>query len=126
MNELDQFMKHEIKEKYYIRFVDDFVVMNTDRRKLESMLLQIKTFLNTELRLDLHPDKVFIKTFASGVDFLGWINFSDHRVLRTTTKRRMLKALRGSPSFATVTSYKGMLRHGNTHKLQKEIEDMLN
>lgn len=44
-----------------------------------------------ELKLELHPEKLFIKTIASGVDFLGMINFPDFRILRTKTKRRMLK-----------------------------------
>lgn len=39
----------------------------------------------------LHPHKVFISTFASSVDFLGWVHFPTHRVLRTSSKKRMLR-----------------------------------
>ena len=59
----------------------------------------------------------FISTFASGVDYLGWVHFTDHRTLRTSTKRRMLKALQGSPEEATLASYRGLLSHGNAHSL---------
>lgn len=57
------------------------------------------------------------KTFASGVDFLGWIHFPNHRVLRTTTKNRMLRNLKEEKSDARVQSYRGFLSHGNGHKL---------
>ena len=122
MNEFDQFVKHKLKVKYYIRYADDFVAMSTDIGWLENILSQIKNFLRTKLRLELHPDKVSIETLAAGVDFLGWVHFPDYRVLRTTTKRRMLKAIMSSPKPETVASYVGMLKHGNTRKLQKKIE----
>jgi len=68
---------------------------------LGSFLSQISTFLKDNLALDLHPNKVSITTLASGVDFLGWVHFPDHRVLRTSTKRQILKRLLGSPSEET-------------------------
>ena len=54
---------------------------------------KIADFLYEHLKLELHPDKLFIKTLASGVDFLGYVHFPDHWVLRTATKRRMLKRI---------------------------------
>jgi len=121
MNEFDQFVKHKLKAIYYIRYADDFVFMHQNRKRLESIIPKTEQFLGTELKLKMHPDKVYIKTFASGVDFLGWVNFSDHRVLRTSTKRRMMKRVEESPKEATIQSYLGLLRHGNTEKLKKEI-----
>jgi len=64
---------------------------------------------------------VFIKTIASGVDFLGWINFPDHRVLRTVTKRRMMKRIKANPKNDTLQSYLGLLKHGNTYKIKSRI-----
>jgi RNA-directed DNA polymerase len=61
---------------------------------------------------------VSIGTLAAGVDFLGWVHFPDHRVLRTVAKRRMLRALERKPKKESVVSYRGMLTHGNAHKLQ--------
>ena len=122
MNEFDRFVKHKLKVKYYIRYADDFVILSRNRRWLQSILLCIKDFLRAKLRLELHPDKVSIQTVASGVDFLGLMHFPDHRVLRTATKRRMFKAVTNNPKNGTITSYLGMLKHGNTRKLQKEIE----
>ena len=121
MNEFDQFMKRELKVKYYIRYADDFVILQNDKTELENLLPKISDFLEQKLKLQLHPDKVFIKTIASGVDFLGWVNFPKHRVLRTSTKRRMLKRMRDNAKEETKKSYVGMLKHGNAYKLSNCI-----
>jgi len=93
MNEFDHFMKRELRAKYYIRYADDFVILADNKVCLEEFIPKMNNFLKQKLKLNLHPNKVFIKTFSSGVDFLGWVHFPHHRVLRTTTKRRMLKKL---------------------------------
>lgn len=121
MNEFDQFMKRELKCKYYIRYADDFVILGDSKEQLEATLIKISDFLEIRLKLSLHPDKVFIKTLASGVDFLGWVHFPNHRVLRTATKRRMIKRLSEIKAKENIASYKGMLSHGNTYKLGKEL-----
>lgn len=118
MNEFDQFVKHKLKQKYYIRYADDFVFLSTNKNKLEDLISKIKDFLEIKLKLNLHPKKVSIETFASGIDFLGWIHFPTHRVLRTTTKRRMIKRLQENNTPETVASYLGLLGHGNTKKLE--------
>jgi retron-type reverse transcriptase len=122
MNEFDQFVKHKLQVKYYIRYADDFVFLSEDKQLLERLLPQIEVFLRAQLKLTLHPQKVSITTFASGVDFLGWVHFPDNRVLRGATKRRMLKALSNDGREAVVQSYLGLLRYGNTHDLRDEIE----
>lgn len=123
MNEFDWFVKMELKCKYYIRYADDFVVMSQDKVALENILRRISIFLRTRLKLELHPDKVFIKTVSSGVDFLGWIYFPDHAVLRTSTKRKILRILQENVfKKESVESYLGMLSYGNANVLQQEIE----
>jgi retron-type reverse transcriptase len=122
MNEFDQWMKHTQKVKYDIRYADDFGVLSQDKQYLLDVLQKLKQFLQEKLLLQLHPDKVSISTVASGVDFLGWVHFSHHRILRTVTKRRMLQNIAGleldSP---TVQSCVGMLQHGDAYKLQRQI-----
>ena len=123
MNEFDQFSKHQLKAKYYIRYADDFAIISEDRDWLMSLLPRIDTFLQGRLRLVLHPNKVSIATIASGIDFLGWVHFPDHVVLRTTTKRRMFSKIKksaGKPE--VVTSYVGLLSHGNTKKLTSRVQ----
>ncbi|MBX4189229.1 reverse transcriptase/maturase family protein [Candidatus Parcubacteria bacterium] len=121
MNEFDQFIKHKLKIKYYIRYADDFVVTSIYRSDMEELVSKIESFLKEELKLELHPDKLFIKTLASGVDFLGWVHFPDHRVLRTVTKRKMLKKFSCDVSKESVASCRGLLGHGNSYKLRKRI-----
>ena len=123
MNEFDQFAKHKLKAKFYIRYADDFVFFSEKRESMETLIKPISGFLENELKLEIHPNKIFIKTLASGVDFLGWVHFPDHRVLRTTTKRRMLRKIKENPTPETSNSYLGLLKYGNTHKLTESILD---
>ncbi len=122
MNRFDQWVKHKLKAKFYIRYADDFVFLSQDKKCLENIILQIQEFLEINLKLSLHPDKLFLKTVASGMDFLGWVNFSDYRILRATTKRRMFLRIKAHPTKETLQSYLGMLGHGNAVKV---INDLL-
>ena len=122
MNEFDQFVKHVLRQKYYIRYADDFVIMNQNRDELVNILPKIGDFLQKKLKLSLHSNKVVIKTISSGVDFLGWVHFPKHRVLRTTTKQRMFRRIIDSRKRPEVIqSYLGLLKNGNTNLLKKKI-----
>jgi len=121
MNEFDQFVKHSIKAKYYIRYADDFVFLSPNREWLEIILPEISNFLQNRLKLELHPKKVSVATLSSGIDFLGWVHFPDHRVLRTATKRRMVRRIGENPTPETIASYRGMLSHGNTFRIKEDF-----
>ena len=121
MNKFDHFIKRELKVRFYIRYADDFVLLSADRLELEIIQRKIVNFLTWELKLSLHPDKVCIKAFASGIDFLGWVHFSDRRVIRTTTKRRMYRKMVTHRKDGTYQSYSGLLRHGNSKKVAREL-----
>jgi retron-type reverse transcriptase len=121
MNEFDQFVKHILRIEHYIRYADDFIILSENKKYLENLTYVIQDFLQYKLKLTLHPDKVFIKTLSSGVDFLGWVNFSDHRILRTKTRKRMLKRIKKNPAKETLNSYLGLMSHGNTWKNREEI-----
>jgi RNA-directed DNA polymerase len=122
MNEFDQFVKHELRAKYYIRYADDFVFLDDNKESLLRILSAVKSFLADELSLKIHPNKIYIKTVTSGVDFLGWVNFPKHKVIRTSTKRRMLKNLRkNNYEFASAQSCLGLLGHGSTYKIRQQM-----
>ncbi|MBU3942395.1 reverse transcriptase/maturase family protein [Patescibacteria group bacterium] len=121
MNKVDQFMKHKLKVKSYIRYADDFVILSLNKEYLKNIVPEIESFLKNNLKLEIHFDKTSIKTIYSGQDFLGWINFQDHRILRITTKRRMLKRIKSNPNLETINSYLGLLSHGNTGKIKEKI-----
>jgi RNA-directed DNA polymerase len=121
MNEFDHFIKRDLKIACYIRYADDFVIFHESEKYLKNTLPIISSFLENHLKLSLHPDKVFIRTIASGLDFLGWVNFPHHQILRTATKRRVYKNLNEK----SLASYCGLLSHGNTYKLQQKIIERL-
>jgi len=121
LNKFDQWVKHRLKSHYYARYADDFIFLSRDKFRLEDAIPKIQEFLQSNLKLTLHPDKVFIKTISSGVDFLGWLTFPDHRLLRTKTKQRMFKNIRSSISKAGLMSYLGLISHGNTIALREQV-----
>lgn len=120
MHEFDMYIKQELRVKYYIRYADDFAILSDNKKYLEDLLPKVNIFLNKKLKLQLHPFKVYIKTYGSGVDFLGWVHFPHHRQIRTTTKRKLIRKLKGFPKPQTISSYRGLLGHGNTYKVQKQ------
>ncbi|MFH1145361.1 MAG: reverse transcriptase/maturase family protein [bacterium] len=124
MNVFDQFVKHKLKSVHYVRYADDFVLLSDNRGSLERQLVLNREFLDRRLRLALHPNKISIRTLASGVDYLGWVQFSNHRVLRTKTKQRMFrKIMDANFSNNGLQSYLGLFSHGNTWKLRQQLLD---
>ena len=122
MNDFDQFIKQTLKEKYYIRYADDFVFLSHDRTYLDHISQSIGVYLVTKLKLRLHPNKVFIATIASGVDFLGWVQFPYHKVLRGVTRLRVMRKLQNPDTReASRQSYLGLLGHGDTFRLVQTL-----
>ena len=121
MNEFDQFTRHKLKVRHYMRYADDFVLLCGNRDWLVEQIPEIRSFLQEKLHLILHPKKFSIGTLGSGVDFLGWIHFSDHRVLRTSTKKRMNRRIKENPKIPVYHSCMGLLSHGNARILQNKI-----
>ena len=117
MNEFDQFVKHRLHEKSYIRYADDFVFLSRDYKHLINIISPIKKYLGDSLRLEVHPNKIYIQTVTSGLNFLGYVSFADHRILRTKTKKRMFKKISEDNS----PSYSGLLEYCNSYKLQSAL-----
>ena len=121
LNPFDQWVKHNHKIKFYIRYADDMIFMSDDKQKLLYLIPLIRYFLKDNLKLKLHPNKIFIKTIASGIDFLGWLQFPKYRILRKKTEERTFRQIKISPNNQTLQSYLGLLSHGNTFKLKEKI-----
>ena len=123
MNEFDNFIKHILKVKYYIRYADDFIILSKNKDLLMTMLPKFNYFLKTNLKLLLNPNKIHIKTIYSGIDYLGWVHFPHYRVLRTSTKKRIFRNLKlKEGKMETIQSYLGLLRHGDAYKLENKIK----
>ena len=117
LNELDHFIKHRLRIKYYLRYCDDFVILDNNRSNLESLIGQIQFFLECQLSLKLHPRKIIIRKLDQGIDFLGYVVLPHYRALRTRTKRRMLKRFNQN----NAPSYLGLLKHCNYYKLKRAL-----
>ncbi len=133
MNEFDQFIKHELKIKHYLRYTDDFIIVSDSAEYLGSLLPKIQEFLSAQLGLQLHPSKISIRKFSQGIDFLGYVILPRHIQLRTKTKRRIKRKLSGRTNHynagliseyslnQTWQSYLGVLSHANSYKLRQEL-----
>ncbi|HOX40945.1 MAG TPA: reverse transcriptase/maturase family protein [bacterium] len=137
LNELDQFMKHELKRKYYLRYCDDFVILDNDPAELEKLICEISDFLEQKLKLSLHQRKMTIRKLGQGIDFLGYVILPHYSVLRTRTKKRMLKKIElktklrdagkiSQKSFnQSIQSYFGVLSHCEGHRIREQIEERI-
>ena len=121
MNVFDQFMKHKIKAKHYIRYCDDFIIISDGREFLESIIPKIVLFLEIQLALKLHPKKVEIRKVSQGVDFLGYIVLPHYIVLRNSTKKRILRKTKTNLSKESRNSYLGVLSHCKGYKIAETI-----
>lgn len=90
LNELDYFVKHKLKAKYYIRYVDDFVILHNSKEQLTIWKERINNFLKEILKLELHPDKSKIISLSRGIDFVGFRNFYYHKLLRKRNIKKIL------------------------------------
>jgi len=134
LNNLDYFVKNKIKAKYYIRYVDDFVILHKDIRKLEEWKQEIEIFLMDKLNLELHPQKSRIISLSMGIDFVGFRNFYHHKLLRKRNirnmfskvenynqnlilERKLLEIFQGWNAYATMA---------NTHKLKRIVLSKIN
>ncbi|MEK6927463.1 MAG: RNA-directed DNA polymerase [Nanoarchaeota archaeon] len=130
LNELDYFVKHVLKIKYYIRYVDDFVILHKSQKQLETWKKQIACFLNEKLKLELHPNKSRIISLSRGIDFVGFRNFKNHRLLRTRNVSSMFRKVylyeKGALSFESLfESYRGWQAYagwGDTFKLREKVK----
>ncbi len=129
LNELDQFIKQKLKIKYYLRYADDFVILSPNKDFLYQCIDTSQQFLEVNLKLELHPDKIIIRKLTWGIDFLGYIILPYYILPRTKTKRRIFKEIAEKindfkneriSEFSlnqTIQSYLGYLSHSSGFKL---------
>jgi RNA-directed DNA polymerase len=143
LDALDQFVKHTLKARRYLRYVDDFVLVHHDREQLDAWRLQIEQFLAEQLRLSLKPD-IRLRPLRDGIDFLGYIVRPTHTLVR----RRVVAHARESfanwerthvdaPKIhatpadlrsiqATAASYAGHIKHASSQRLEIALHKRFN
>ena len=133
LNELDQYVKHFLKAKHYIRYVDDFVILNSSKIMLACYKHDINNFLNYRLALDLHPEKSKIVLSSQGICFLGFRNYDHHKLLKKSNLRKIrnkilnLKKVSDSGqecyglAFATIRGWLAYSKTANSYSLRQKI-----
>ena len=136
LNRLDYFIKHRLKAKYYIRYVDDFVILNKDKKVLEEYLTKIIKYLKN-LRLGLHPDKSEIYPLRNGITFLGYRIFYHYKLLRKRNINYFLNKLKKNIRLyregkiekekleSFLQGWVGYSKFANTYNFRKKIIDSI-
>ena len=132
LNELDQFVKHRLRAKYYIRYVDDFVILHNDKQTLEMYKEEINNFLKT-IKLELHSNKSKIIPLSEGVSLLGYRVFYHHKLLRKSNLRKFQRKIKEKIDLTQqndlnydklldgINGWIGYAMWANTYKLRKEF-----
>jgi RNA-directed DNA polymerase len=138
LNELDQFVKHKLRAKYYIRYVDDFVIFHESNKRLERCKKKINFFLKEKLDLELHPDKSKVLKLHKGICFLGLRIFFHHKLIRKKNLRKFEKKFEKMKKLydknliereKIVEKFEGWLAyvyHANTYKYRKQLTRTFN
>lgn len=133
LNELDKFVKHKLKAKYYIRYLDDFLILGKSKQTLENYKKQIDSFLKINLFVEIHTEKSKIIPLHKGVIFLGFKVFYYHRLLKKTNLKNFQEKISKMHSvhidnhlsydaiYDFVESWLAHAKNANTYKLRLDI-----
>lgn len=128
-NKLDKFCKHTLHIHYYIRYMDDFIILTDDLQQLKEWIKRIEEFLETEMLLHMNPKSTILYA-KNGIDFCGYIHFADHRKVRKSSIRRLKKDIKAYEAgqiaqdefTRKIESRKGHLSHADTYHITKAVE----
>ncbi len=121
LNELDQYVKNDLRCRYYVRYNDDMVFVSNDFKSLSEIRNQVKNFTCNVLKLNIPQDKTSISKVEWGVEFLGYTILPNAIVLRDKTKQKMFENVDGS----NIESYLGILKHCNSYGLRGKVIAMV-
>jgi hypothetical protein len=138
LNDFDWFIKKELKCRYYGRYVDDFFIISKNKEFLKKIIPQIKNYLQKELNLTIHPNKIYLQHFSKGVDFLGTYSKPYRVYIKTKTKTNLHQLINNwnkqaikkdfdlsKPEIldfiAKANSYLGLMSHFKTKRLRKKM-----
>lgn len=132
-NEVDHFAKRQLHIHYYVRYMDDIVMLSDSKAQLLEWRAQISEFMAERLKLELNPKKTFIQPISHGIDFCQYRIYPDHIRLKKATAMRMKRNLKRIQKLyaegkidleraqRTVTSYMGLMSHCDSYQLRKTI-----
>lgn len=128
LNKLDQYIKHTLGAKYYMRYMDDFILLSPDKEQLRRWLEDIERFLRDELKLELNQ-KTTILAAKNGIDFVGYKHRATHRKVRPDSVKRIKKTIKKYESGKitkeqlqkSIASWTGHAGHADSYNLQKKV-----
>lgn len=132
LNKLDYFIKHRLKMKYYLRYVDDFVILHKDKEVLEDCKDKINKYLQY-LKLELHPDKSKVFPLYEGVGLLGFKIFYYHKLVRKRNVKQFKnnvnklneqyknKDIDLDKALASIEGWFAYAKWGDSYKLRKNL-----
>ena len=136
MNGFDHFIKHDLEIRFYGRYVDDFVLVHSDKEYLKSLIPILSNFLLFTLKLTLHPKKIYLQHYTKGVKYLGGVikpnriyiaNRTKGNFYRTITKindvlkNEDIDKQKLSEILASTNSYLGIMSQYKTYNLRQKI-----
>lgn len=132
LNELDQYAKHTLQVRHYIRYMDDIIILHSDKKYLAEIKEKIEAFLNDELCLMLNK-KTTIRPCSMGIDFVGFRMWATHRKLKKKTAKKIVARV-GFLSSAlksgeiteetfkrSASSYRGIIKHFNSYGFRQKL-----
>lgn len=132
LNELDQYCKRTLGIHFYVRYMDDVIILHQDKDQLHEWKRIIDTFLKEKLQLDLN-EKTCIRPITLGVEFCGYKIWNTHIKLRKSTALKMKRNLKKlqkeyaagevtvEEAKQTISSYLGILKHCDSYSLKRTI-----
>lgn len=134
LDPLDQFCKRVLGIKRYIRYMDDIIILDNDKERLKEYGRRMTQFLEERLHLNFN-NKTALRPVRVGCEFVGFVIYNDHVILRKSTTLRMKRTLRKTrqdyhdnlitfkEANATMQSYLAMLSHVDCKKFKEKLLD---
>lgn len=130
LNVLDQYVLHELKPAHYERYMDNFILLDSDLDKIQYAKKRIPVFLNERLKLEINPKSTIVSA-KNGIDFVGYRHFPGFTIMRKSMTRRLNNLIRSFENGETdimdfMNSYNsriGHMKHGDTYHLIEEFNE---
>lgn len=117
----DHWMKEQKQVKYYYRYADDMVILSSNKQELHQLLIDIETYLATNLKLQVKENWQVFPVAARGIDFVGYVFKHTHTLLRKSIKQNFARKVARNRNHVSIPSYTGWSKHANCKHLIKTV-----
>jgi len=117
----DHWIKEEKRVRYYFRYADDLVILSNTKPYLHQLLAEIRAYLQDNLKLTVKGNYQVFPVSARGIDFVGYVFYHTHTLLRKTIKQNFARMLKKNRNAKSIASYNGWAKHCNSKNLIKKL-----